>query len=73
MDKKRLEIFLEFLIFGIVMGIAEDTLAIIFTTGATITWKMIGIIIIIAIPFAIVGELLIDRNPLINHELKKKK
>lgn len=51
----------EFLIFGILIGITEDIIAIKLTTGASITLKMIGIIILIAIPFAIIGEMVADR------------
>jgi len=61
MDKKRLEIFLEFLIFGIAMGIVEDLLAIKISTGELITWEMVIIVVLITIPFAIIGELIVDR------------
>jgi len=67
---KRLEVFLEFLIFGIVMGVIEDLIAITLVTGAQITWKSIFIIILIAIPFAAVGELIVDR---IEFSRKKRK
>lgn len=58
---KRLEVMFEFLIFGIVIGITEDLIAIKLTTGASITLKMISIIILIAIPFAVLGEIVADR------------
>ncbi len=61
MVSKKLEIFLEFLIFGIIMGVFEDVLAVSFSTGEPITWKIIGIVVIVAIPFAIIGELIVDR------------
>lgn len=57
---KKLEIMLEFLIFGIAIGIVEDLLAVTLTTDATVTWKMIGIIVLIAVPFAVLGELIAD-------------
>jgi hypothetical protein len=57
---KRIEVILEFLIFGIVIGIVEDILAVKLTTGAPITWKVIGIIVLIAIPFAFIGEIVAD-------------
>jgi hypothetical protein len=65
MDKKHLEIFLEFLIFGIAMGIVEDLIAVTLSTGEPITWNMIGIITLVAIPFAAIGELIVDRYKLI--------
>lgn len=56
----RLEVLFEFLIFGIVIGIVEDILAVKITTGEPITLKIVGIVILIAIPFAIIGELIVD-------------
>jgi len=70
MDRKRMEIFLEFVIFGIVMGIVEDMLAVTLATGEPITWKVIAIVTLVAIPFAAIGELIVDRIHLIP---KKKK
>ena len=58
---KRLEIFIEFLVFGIIMGVVEDLIAITLVTGATITWRSILIITLVAIPFAVIGELIFDR------------
>lgn len=62
MDRaKKLEIIFEFLIFGIVIGVIEDVVAVKLTTGEPITLKIVGIIVLIAIPFAILGELFVDR------------
>ncbi|MDD5552087.1 MAG: hypothetical protein PHI88_02955 [Candidatus Pacebacteria bacterium] len=60
MDSRKLEVIFEFLIFGIVIGIAEDLIAIKVTTGEPITLRIVGIIVLIAIPFAIIGELIAD-------------
>lgn len=57
---KRIEVMFEFLLFGLVFGIAEDLIAIFFATGESITWKIFGIVILVAIPFAIIGELVAD-------------
>jgi hypothetical protein len=57
---KKIEVFIEFLIFGIILGVVEDTLAVALTTDETITWSTIGIIVLVTIPFAIVGELVVD-------------
>ena len=51
----------ELLIFGVVIGIVEDLLAIKLATGERITLKVITIVILIAIPFAILGEVIFDR------------
>lgn len=59
---KRLEVFLEFFIFGVIMGIAEDIIAIYFATGAKITWHVVGIAALVAIPFAIIGEYIVDKT-----------
>ena len=58
---RRLELFLEFLIFGIIVGIIEDIIAVKLSTGEPITWKIVGIIVLVAIPFAVIGELIVDR------------
>lgn len=57
---RRLEVAFEFLVFGIVIGIIEDIVAVKITTGEPITWKIVGIIVLIAIPFAIIGEIIAD-------------
>ena len=59
---KRLEVFFEFLIFGIIMGVAEDLLAVVLATDAQITWRVIWIVIAVTIPFAVIGELIVDRK-----------
>jgi len=61
MKWKKIEVIFEFLIFGIVIGITEDLIAIKFATGEPITLKIIGIVVLVAIPFAIVGEVIFDK------------
>lgn len=58
---RKLEVMFEFLLFGILIGITEDIIAIKLTTGASITPRMIGIVVAIAIPFAVIGEMVADR------------
>ena len=58
---RKMEVMFEFLLFGILIGITEDIIAIKLTTEASITPRMIGIIVAIAIPFAIIGEMIADR------------
>lgn len=73
---KRIEVLLEFLVFGIIVGIAEDLLAVTLTTGEPITWKVIGIVVAVAIPFAFVGEIIADNVHIekrIEHWLKRRK
>lgn len=59
---RHLEIFLEFMIFGVVMGIIEDLIAISILTGGIITFNTVWIVTIITLPFAILGELIVDRK-----------
>jgi len=58
---KRLEVFSEFLIFGIIVGVIEDLIAVEVVADVAITWHVVGIIVLIAIPFALLGEVLVDR------------
>ena len=62
---RRTELFLEFLIFGVIMGVVEDILAVVIGTGADVTMQMVLIIILITIPFAIFGELIVDKRELL--------
>jgi len=61
MNWRRLEVFLEFLIFGVLVGVVEDLIAVTLSTGEPITFKIIWIVVLISIPFAILGEILIDQ------------
>lgn len=70
---KRLEIFLEFLIFGVAMGLVEDLVALKLATGEPITWRVVWIVTLVAIPFAAIGELVVDRMKLIPDNGKTKK
>lgn len=58
---QRLEVFFEFLVFGIVVGVVEDLIAVEVVADVPITWSVVGIIVLIAIPFAVIGEVLVDR------------
>ena len=50
----------EFLVIGLAMGITEDLLAVRFATDAKMSADVIYIVVIIAIPFALISELLVD-------------
>ncbi len=71
MNWRRLEIFIEFLVFGVVMGIIEDLIVVTLSTGEPLTWKILGIITLVAIPFAAIGELIVDRIELMPHKKRK--
>ena len=73
MNAKRIEVFAEFLVFGILIGIIEDVLAIKLATGEPITWRIIGIVVAIAIPFALLGEFVVDQVDFVSLIKKYKK
>lgn len=51
----------EFFLVGLFLGLVEDILAIYFSTGVSITWHTVFIALIIALPFAVFSELIVDR------------
>lgn len=57
---KRIELIIEFAVFGIIVGVIEDLIAVKFATGEPITMKIVGIVVLITIPFAIISELIVD-------------
>ena len=50
---------LEFFIIGVVLGITEDLIAVYASTGE-FNWNIIWIVALVAIPFAIISELVVD-------------
>lgn len=53
---------LEFFLVGLAMGIAEDLIAVKLATGVSLDLRIIGIIALVALPFAIFSELVVDRK-----------
>lgn len=60
MNREQIERFTEFLIIGVAMGTVEDLIAVKLATGATIEPRMIGVIVLVAIPFAAFSEMIVD-------------
>ena len=60
MERRHVYRFLEFLLVGFIMGIAEDIIAIHFATDAAITMEVIVVAALVALPFAVFSELIID-------------
>jgi len=52
--------FLEFFVVGFLMGIAEDLIAIRYATDAAITWNVVVVAALVALPFAAFSELIVD-------------
>lgn len=59
MSEKRLRL-LEFLAVGIAMGIAEDLIAVSLVSDASITWRVVGVVFFVALPFAFFSEYIVD-------------
>ena len=51
---------IEFFIIGVIMGVAEDLLAIHFATNVRITWHVFKVAFLVALPFAIISEIVVD-------------
>lgn len=60
MKRKTIIRILEFLVIGVLMGLAEDLLAILLATDAEFNWKVVWIVLLVTIPFAILSELVVD-------------
>jgi len=77
MKPTRLTIFTRIFVFTVLLGIIEDFIAIKLGTDAIITTKTIIVIVIVAIVFAYLGELLVDKTSLVcqreNISTKRKK
>lgn len=59
LTEKRLR-WLEFLVIGIGMGITEDMIAVLLATGESFSWHILWIVVIVAIPFAFISEIVVD-------------
>ncbi|MFB6295127.1 MAG: hypothetical protein ABEI97_05175 [Candidatus Nanohaloarchaea archaeon] len=62
MQQRHVERFLEFLVIGVALGVTEDLIAVRLATGASIDLRVVGVIVLVAIPFAAVSELVVDRR-----------
>lgn len=51
---------LEFAVIGVIFGTIEDLLAVSLATDASIDFKVIWIVVAVAIPFAFVSEIIVD-------------
>lgn len=60
--RDKLERFTEFLIFGIILGVTEDMIAVMLVTGDNFTLRMLGIVVLVTVPFAAFSELIVDSD-----------
>ena len=65
--------FLEFLLIGVIMGLAEDLLAVYLATGERITFRIFLIVLFVAIPFAFISEYIVDHPDFWKVVLRRKK
>lgn len=69
---KKLRI-LEFVLIGVIMGTVEDLLAVVLATDADFTWNVLWVVLMVAIPFAFISELIVDHPKFWQIFFKKKK
>lgn len=50
---------IEFIVIGIIAGIIEDLIAV-YAAAGVFDWKIVGIVTVITIPFAVISELIVD-------------
>jgi len=60
MKRRHIYRFLEFFIVGFIMGVTEDLIVIHFATDAAITMDVIYVAALVALPFAVFSELIVD-------------
>lgn len=54
--------FLEFFIVGLLLGVVEDLIAITLATEKAIDFRVFVVALLVAFPFAIFSELIVDHN-----------
>ncbi|KKW21951.1 MAG: hypothetical protein UY71_C0007G0010 [Parcubacteria group bacterium GW2011_GWB1_52_7] len=64
---KYLKRFAEFFVIGMVFNVADNLLSITTVSDTVITPKVIGIIFLLTIPFAIISELVVDGKDIFGH------
>lgn len=64
---KYLKRFAEFFIIGLVFGMVEDLIAIGAVSDVIVTPRVLGVVFLVALPFAIVSELVVDGADIFRH------
>jgi hypothetical protein len=59
MTTKRLRL-IEFIFIGVIMGLAEDLIAVTLATDAKLDWRIFFIVLFVALPFAFISEIVVD-------------
>ena len=71
MKSKYLKRFAEFFIIGLLFGIIEDLIAVRAVSEVIITPRVLGIIFLVALPFAVISELIVDGRDIFRHHREK--
>jgi hypothetical protein len=69
MRMKFVKRFAEFFVIGLLFGVVEDLIAIRSVSDTLITWEVLGIVALVALPFAVISELLVDGKDIFRHHL----
>ncbi|PCR90580.1 hypothetical protein [Natrinema ejinorense] len=69
MTQGQIKRLLEFFIIGIVFGVAEDVLAVLIATDAQLSFDLVVVVVVIAIPFAIISELIVDHPKFLHFDV----
>lgn len=64
---------IEFFIVGLLMGVTEDLLAILLATDAELNLKVVAVAALVAFPFAIISELIVDSATIRKYLWKSRK
>lgn len=64
---KYLKRFAEFFIIGLLFGVIEDVIAVRAVSEVMITPQVLGVIFLVALPFAVVSELIMDGKDIFRH------
>ncbi len=67
MNSKYLKRIAEFFVVGVIFNLADNLLSISVVTDAAITPQIIGLVLILTVPFAVISELVVDGNNIFRH------
>ncbi len=67
MKQKYLKRFAEFLVIGILFNIADNILSLRVVGNTAITLRVVGLVFLLALPFAVISELIVDGADIFRH------
>ncbi|MBI4132776.1 MAG: hypothetical protein HY473_01610 [Candidatus Sungbacteria bacterium] len=67
MKQKYLKRFAEFLVIGIVFNIADNLVSLSVVSDTVITLRVVGIVLLLTLPFAVISELIVDGADIFRH------